>query len=91
MRKLESPDYFKIFKYSPSLKIIKLLSVQSDDKLFMSAVDIQNKLGKIVRTGNFEIIKYFLNKCFESFSYSYNQMHRAAILQGDEAKKVKGI
>ena len=88
-------DYTKLFKSCPnmSLKILQMLNSQVNN-LFqaISDDDLKQNLGLIVRTGNFELVRYIVKeRGIMNWNYGMNVMHKHIILQGDEAKKVKGI
>ena len=75
-------EFNKILKYEPSLNIISILkkckNLEGIDDLIEN--NLKSLLGKVIRTGNFELSAHFVKLASDNYGYGFNKLHSSAIL-----------
>ncbi len=81
-RKNQGLDLLKVLKYHPSVEIFKILqTAHLTDSFATDHLQLCYILGKVVRSGNFSLIKHLINDvCTYTGGYGFNTLHMNAVL-----------
>lgn len=93
----------RFFKYEPTVSIYKLFQAkgkggdedEDDDEEengnSLSYRDLKEVIGKVARTGNFDLFRYLMKGVEKNHGYGFNKLHTSSVLQGKEVETIKNV